>query len=666
VAAALAIGIVAVGIALPASAHHNTIAPTVACGAPNSGTWVVTWTVTNSEAGRAEVISASSDTAVVPLNTAIAAGGTFTAHETFSAPATKTLSLTGHWFKAGQYDVSSSASGTVTASMFPTNCSPVVIDKVCTDAGSLDVTNNAKPNLHTATVTLKAGFTSCDVSLNSYQTEGPDWASSGVQQFVDHDTVHLTKTSPSGTLTVNTRGCFQQQDLYIGTKKFDGTDGPLPRYPNGVFPTGLIDHWNGKVDANCVTVAQAAAAVSVTPPTCTAPATLNWGAITGATFSGTPNKTVGPLANYTVTATADATHLFATGAANVSADRKTQVFTGALAGATGYQKTDPNAPCYQVTPGDPLVTPQTCVAGVITSGSIWVDLNADLEYTITGPGGLVISPVVDATNPVPAGKYTVTVVAINGATLSGDSSWDLEVLASAGNCTVITPPKALPFSNLACNANGVGLINGSFTLPKTDGIQWLVDGVKSAPGTFTVTSAQVLKVTAEPASNAWGFAPGATTAWTLNFTTPLDCDLTTLAQLPTAAIATDQTCSAGTTNGGSITVGHIIDSTGEYDLFNSGVTYFIDGVKVTSQTTPKAPGSYHVTATVDDPADSLLGANEWFLTIGAAAQACGQLTTLPFTGVSGNPIGILLLALLLLIAGTGVYTASRLKPRAQR
>ena len=139
------------------------------------------------------------------------------------------------------------------------------------------------------------------------------------------------------------------------------------------------------------------------------------------------------------------------------------------------------------------------------------------------------------------------------------------------------------------------------------------------------------------------------------------------AQLLTAVTSTNEVCSpSGTATGGAITVAQVDDGTGITDMFGQGVSYFIDGVKVTSATTPKAAGTYHVTATADDPVnDVIVGASSWTITIASAAQACGQLTTLPFTGVSGNPIGILLIALLLLVAGTGVYTASRIRPRTQ-
>lgn len=84
----------------------------------------------------------------------------------------------------------------------------------------------------------------------------------------------------------------------------------------------------------------ASASVLVTPATCTAPATLVYGDIVNATFSGTPNGTAGP-GSYNVVATSiDAKlHLFGDG-------QPTKTFSGTLDGKLPSQSTDPYKPCY--------------------------------------------------------------------------------------------------------------------------------------------------------------------------------------------------------------------------------------------------------------------------------------------------------------------------------
>lgn len=111
-------------------------------------------------------------------------------------------------------------------------------------------------NLTDVTVTLTSfaisQHKSCVVSLNSYETEGSTWATSGNQTFIDHAQVTLTSHNPSAKLKVKAPKCFGQTDLYLGSTKYDGVDGPLPHYPQPIVPTNLIAAWNG--GAKCAPV----------------------------------------------------------------------------------------------------------------------------------------------------------------------------------------------------------------------------------------------------------------------------------------------------------------------------------------------------------------------------------------------------------------------------
>ncbi len=100
-------------------------------------------------------------------------------------------------------------------------------------------------DLSEATVTLKPTYTSCDVSLNSYLTNGPSWATSGKQVLNDHVSARLTSANPTAVLKVKAAPCYYQNDLYFGTTRFDGVDGALPVYPNVVTPKNLIAAFNG-------------------------------------------------------------------------------------------------------------------------------------------------------------------------------------------------------------------------------------------------------------------------------------------------------------------------------------------------------------------------------------------------------------------------------------
>lgn len=123
----VAVGFAVVGIAGAASAHHNTIKGTVDC--KTGGGWVVTWKVTNSEAGRAETITASNRPWAVPLGAPIAAGqtGTFTETVTTKPTGTVELRLTGRW-KGSNYDVSKTNSGYIEVSKFTDNCNVTTVE----------------------------------------------------------------------------------------------------------------------------------------------------------------------------------------------------------------------------------------------------------------------------------------------------------------------------------------------------------------------------------------------------------------------------------------------------------------------------------------------------------------------------------------------------------
>ena len=114
VALALAAVVVTAG---PASAHHNDIVPTISC--TDTYSYKVTWSVTNSE-NLHETITASSDEALVPpLTTVLTSKQTQTFVEYFTAPVTKTLTLSAQWTN-GQTNTSSA---TIKPKDFPP-CAP--------------------------------------------------------------------------------------------------------------------------------------------------------------------------------------------------------------------------------------------------------------------------------------------------------------------------------------------------------------------------------------------------------------------------------------------------------------------------------------------------------------------------------------------------------------
>ncbi|MEE1929964.1 LAETG motif-containing sortase-dependent surface protein [Streptomyces sp. TRM 70351] len=100
----------------------------------------------------------------------------------------------------------------------------------------------------------------CTVSLASFLAHGPTFATSGKQVLVDHSTVSLDAEA-TGTLTVKVPDatCFAQIDLYKGSTRYDGGEGPghgpVPEGPDKpVIGDKLIAAWNGPAQGgeNCI------------------------------------------------------------------------------------------------------------------------------------------------------------------------------------------------------------------------------------------------------------------------------------------------------------------------------------------------------------------------------------------------------------------------------
>lgn len=141
-----------------------------------------------------------------------------------------------NWTEAGQ-------------AIYNNGCEVPAEPKCVESIDTKDVVAKYTTDQYNASVEYK-GEKLCDgvsktVSLNSYDTEGPTWETSGDQDFLGHDQFTVDADHTSGTLTVPAANCFYQTDLYWGSTRYDGVDGALPHYPDSPTPAGLIDHRNG-------------------------------------------------------------------------------------------------------------------------------------------------------------------------------------------------------------------------------------------------------------------------------------------------------------------------------------------------------------------------------------------------------------------------------------
>jgi hypothetical protein len=127
-------------------------------------------------------------------------------------------------------------------------------------------------------------------------------------------------------------------------------------------------------------------------------------------------------------------------------------------------------------------------------------------------------------------------------------------------------------------------------------------------------------------------------------------------QLPSHALAdgsatgTDQSCSANSLMSGYITV-----------ALDQGLSYFIDGVELTSAVTNEKPGTYVVTGVAQDGFQ--WNGDPWTIVIAAAASSCltvvTELKTLAFTGFTGGAGYVGLAGLMLLLGGALIIWSRR-------
>jgi type VI secretion system secreted protein VgrG len=357
----------------------------------------------------------------------------------------------------------------------------------------------------------------------------------------------------------------------------------------------------------------------------------------------------------------------------------------------------------KVIPGDPTVTPETCgqYGDTITGGTITVDVEPGLAYTITSADGSTTYPIIDGTaSGLPAGDYLVNVSATDGYELSGASQWPLTVTVgpATGDCLPTLPAldSLATGSTATCTPDGA---EGTITLKHVDGeqVDYTIDtapapapvaralfrsfavaastatdlgsttsSVSMPPGTYVVTASPVI---AGQGMNDLGFPAG--TVYTVNadgsitFTVTIGapmvgaCDLPTDAAFTASATLSPATCLAEDGTSGTI----VLETTpGEvtYSITNTATGTTTDlGSSVGSIDEPA--GSYVVTARVVHAADTLLGFNQpdgsqtFSIVVAAVVTTCD--TALAFTGM--DPTVPLALAGFLVFLGLGAMLMRR-------
>jgi hypothetical protein len=325
-----------------------------------------------------------------------------------------------------------------------------------------------------------------------------------------------------------------------------------------------------------------------------------------------------------------------------------------------YTLSGTSTPCSW--PVEPAGTAAGCdtETGITTSGDITIPTTTGVVYSIDG---VVVSGKVGKA----PGVYTVTAAAAAGYVLAETaiSTYDVTV-GGVGECLTPTTPSDPTAQDQSCDLETGGVVGGSITVGDLTNVDYTIDGAAVTDLT-TVVDPGEHTVVARPKAGHRLQAVGdqvvdesGQISWTLTVVAADNCDiqLPSHAAFPASASATNQTCTAGSTTSGFISVAFVLVG----DV--SAVQYFIGDRELTTANTAVAPGTYTVTAVARDAVnDTIEGTDSWTLTVAAVATTCGELKTLAFTGVNGNLGGMILLGMFLLIGGAGVYTSTRVRFR---
>ena len=255
--------------------------------------------------------------------------------------------------------------------------------------------------------------------------------------------------------------------------------------------------------------------------------------------------------------------------------------------------------CQTANPGAATATDVECVSGETTSGS-WSYTPADhVTYAVTVNGNHVSG----TSGSAQPGDHVVIVATADAGFTFGNGKNTATILdhtfGGNGACQQATPA-APTVSQATCD--GTTVVNPSYTIPATTGVDYFVDGASTptAAGTYPASPGSTVTVTAAPQA---GYTLGnAQSTFTLTFDA-LQC-VATVSPTVTLTACTE----AGTTTQAFITIPTV-----------EGVQYEIDGVLAEPGDTAVQPGTYTVTA-VPGPGVTLVGQTTWDLDVPAAVN----------------------------------------------
>jgi hypothetical protein len=590
ITAVLSLGAVAL-IAGPASAHHNVVNVNVACDAGGAG-YAVTWSVTNSEGDKSEVITDSNLPAAV--NATLGFSETKTFVQIVSAPQDLSLTVTGYWATTNVTHVDS---GSLSAGAFPTGC--IKVAAIATSAPSVcDGPNHFTDPSYTLTAVTGVLYTvggnttaggtfpatngttvhvDAAVTDSKYELTGPSAWDFTFTEPTPACTVKVVPVKPVLTQAACTGPGTHDLAYYTATavtgvlyyvKVDGGAEQPLApgKYtiPDGtntvqVIAKGDADNYyvieNGPIVYDVDTLAPAGLCLTLLIPLEPDPVNDECDALAPGVVPPTTytlfyvehiiySVSVNDGAPQDVILTQNTTFNVVPRDARIHVTARVDDPTKYTMAPWSWTMVfwDPGDCKTKLVPLVPLATDQFCEddAPLDIQGKLSVALAAakvQKQGTITIPATPAgVQYFLDGV-PQAAGIYTVA---------PGLHEVTAEVLD--GSTTKLDPSITLPFTfdikpglcepdHLvvpAASSNQVGCFSaGSYTLSNNlndpNAIIWTVNGTQVAPGKYTVSNSGTVNIVAAANTPDYGLEPGAQTTWTVDFKKPTVCDLETLA-----------------------------------------------------------------------------------------------------------------------------------------
>jgi hypothetical protein len=272
-----------------------------------------------------------------------------------------------------------------------------------------------------------------------------------------------------------------------------------------------------------------------------------------------------------------------------------------LTGTTTFTHTFSTTPSCttHVTAAAPSFADDLCTAGGSTGASYTVPTTAGVDYLVNG-----VKTAAGTYHATDGTKVSIVARAQVGFSLAGSSSF---VHMFAATCLTGATPAPPVFADDVCS--GSAPAGASFLIPATAGVDYLVNSVKTAAGSYPATDGTTVTVSTQAQT---GFALSGTTSFAHTFGGAPTC---TTSVTPAAPAFVEDVCSGSTRAGASYTIPAA-----------TGFDYFADGVKTAAGTYPAADGSTTTVTTSPHPGFALTGTTSFTHTF-AAAPTCTTSVT---------------------------------------